>query len=123
MLTTSIAQTILLAHVLERAGERLRRCARPDCGRMFVRVGKIEYCSPKCSQALRSAKHYQAQRETILAKRAAADAAAPRPRRVQPCPRLQRIATEVVTGRVKTAQVRVQTNKNARQTTRGKRRA
>ena len=28
--------------------EPIRRCAAPDCGRLFYRVGRMEYCSTRC---------------------------------------------------------------------------
>jgi hypothetical protein len=30
--------------------DRLRLCPAPDCGRAFVKVGRREYCSPRCQR-------------------------------------------------------------------------
>jgi CGNR zinc finger len=30
--------------------DRLRRCPAPDCGRVFVKVGRREYCSDRCQR-------------------------------------------------------------------------
>ena len=30
--------------------DRLRRCPAPDCGRVFVKVGRREYCSERCQR-------------------------------------------------------------------------
>jgi hypothetical protein len=111
---------LLLAALLEQAGDRLRRC--PACSKVFVRVGRQDYCSKACSQRVRSAKHYHAQRERILARRADAYVRSRRPAKVQPR-RLQRIATEGGTARPKGPQVQVRGKKNARKSPTGKIRA
>ena len=37
--------------VLQAVGtDRLRRCPAPDCGRVFVKVGRREYCSDRCQR-------------------------------------------------------------------------
>ena len=37
---------------VEQALEALRYCARPDCGRVFYRRGRSEYCSVRCQKCV-----------------------------------------------------------------------
>jgi hypothetical protein len=82
-------------------GGSVIRCKRPGCGALFIqRHRRQEYCAPRfrqrespCAFSMRNHRRPSA---------------------------LQRIATEVETGRAKTPQVRVGRNKNARQSPRGK---
>src|SRR5579875_112265 len=41
------------------AGARLRACARPGCGRLFVKKKRGIYCSQRCSQAERNKRYYR----------------------------------------------------------------
>ena len=111
---------LILSAVLEHAGEYLRRC--PTCRKIYVRSGRRDYCTPACSQRRRSSKHYEAHKERILVQRAEVYAAKKLPAQAR-SRRLQRLATEVKTGGVKTPQVQSRRHKNARQSPRGKRRA
>jgi CGNR zinc finger len=45
---------LLLCALLDGANWRIGRCAWPDCGRIFVRKGRGEYCSKECSQRMRT---------------------------------------------------------------------
>ena len=41
----------LTAALLERVGtDRLRLCKAPDCGRLFVKIGRREFCSLRCQR-------------------------------------------------------------------------
>lgn len=44
--------------LLEVYGERIRRCL--DCAQLFLRQKRQQYCSPQCSQRVRSARYYEA---------------------------------------------------------------
>ena len=48
--------------ILEDGGHRLARCLRPECRRVFVRRRRQQYCSPRCSQIMRSQRWYAAHR-------------------------------------------------------------
>jgi hypothetical protein len=43
--------------ILQRAGERLRRCPGHRCARLFLKRGKQEYCSLACNQRSRFARY------------------------------------------------------------------
>jgi len=47
--------------LVESWGDSLRRC--PRCGRLFVQVRRQEFCTPKCSQAVRWERYVQAHPE------------------------------------------------------------
>ena len=42
---------IAVLAILENGGHRLARCLRPECCRVFVRMRRQQYCSPRCSQS------------------------------------------------------------------------
>lgn len=52
---------------LERAGSRLRTCQNPSCARLFLAARRQEYCGPRCSQAIRTARFRQAHPEKVRA--------------------------------------------------------
>ena len=54
----SVRQMFLaaVADVLLEIGPKLRRCKNPSCGELFLRQGKLIYCSPACSQKTRWAR-------------------------------------------------------------------
>jgi hypothetical protein len=56
-----------IVEVLRRAGTLVRRCAH--CPKPYVRSGRMDYCSPACSQRARSAKWYAAHRDEALDRR------------------------------------------------------
>jgi hypothetical protein len=112
---------LTFSELLQAAGHRLRQCE--VCRGIFVRTGRRDYCSSRCGQRLRSRRFYQSHREDIQEQRAARYARSKLPAKSARRPqssRLQRIATEVGTGRAKTPQVKVARRKNARQSPRGK---
>jgi hypothetical protein len=41
---------LAVAKLIESDGYRIRRCARPGCGRLFVRRKRALYCGNRCSQ-------------------------------------------------------------------------
>ena len=53
---------IAVLAILETGGHRLARCLRPECCRVFVRMRRQQYCSPRCSQIMRSRRWYAAHR-------------------------------------------------------------
>jgi hypothetical protein len=63
-----VVTVMVLAALLERAGDQLRRCV--SCDQIMVRRGRREYCSNACSQRIRSARHYQVHREQLLERKA-----------------------------------------------------
>ncbi len=44
------------ANLIQAEGHRIERCARRECGRLFVRVKRGAYCSRQCSQRVRTEK-------------------------------------------------------------------
>jgi hypothetical protein len=50
---------LAVAKLLETDGHRIRRCARPGCGRVFIRRKRALYCSRRCSQLEQFAKYLQ----------------------------------------------------------------
>lgn len=42
--------TLPLAFALATKGDRVRRCPDPKCQRLFLRTGKMEFCSVACSR-------------------------------------------------------------------------
>jgi hypothetical protein len=53
-----------VVEVLRLAGSLVRRCAH--CPKLYVRSGRMDYCSQACSQRARSAKWYAAHRKVAL---------------------------------------------------------
>ena len=53
---------IAVLAILETGGHRLARCLRPECCPVFVRMRRQQYCSPRCSQIMRSRRWYAAHR-------------------------------------------------------------
>jgi hypothetical protein len=47
------------ANLLETEGHRIRRCARPGCGRLFAHRKRGLYCSRRCSQLVQFARYVQ----------------------------------------------------------------
>jgi hypothetical protein len=47
------------ANLLETEGHRIRRCARPRCGRLFAHRKRGLYCSRRCSQLVQFARYVQ----------------------------------------------------------------
>jgi hypothetical protein len=45
---------LILSALLDGANWRIGWCSWPDCGRIFVRKGRGEYCSKRCSQRMRT---------------------------------------------------------------------
>jgi hypothetical protein len=46
-----------VADVLDAIAPKLRACADPACSRLFLRHGRKDYCSGRCSQKIRTAKY------------------------------------------------------------------
>ena len=53
-----------ILETLSKAKARLRRCRRRGCPNRFLRTGKQEYCSPRCSGKARLLKH-RAKNKTV----------------------------------------------------------
>jgi hypothetical protein len=51
---------LAIAAILEEFGEQIARCSARDCGNLFRRNRRQEYCSSRCSQRVRSHNWYQA---------------------------------------------------------------
>jgi hypothetical protein len=51
-----------ICEVLAAVGDRLRRCQRQECGRLFVRQKRQLYCTPACASVVRTRKHRAKQR-------------------------------------------------------------
>ena len=49
---------IAMVLLLQQHGHEVRRCDREGCDRLFVKVKRAQYCSPQCSQRVRSARWY-----------------------------------------------------------------
>ena len=60
---------IAVLAILEDGGHRLARCLRPECCRVFVRIRRQQYCSPRCSQIMRSRRWYAAHRPEARSRR------------------------------------------------------
>lgn len=54
---------LAVADLLRIHGDSIRQCPKRDCGKVFIRMKRQDYCSPQCSQSARSKKHYAANRE------------------------------------------------------------
>jgi hypothetical protein len=63
--------TVLLsvASLLTRFGERVIRCDDPTCRRLFLRTRRGRFCSPQCSQRVRSRAFYVEHSERLREKR------------------------------------------------------
>jgi hypothetical protein len=48
---------LAVAKLLETDGHRIRRCARPGCGKVFIRRKQALYCSRRCSQVEQFARY------------------------------------------------------------------
>jgi hypothetical protein len=68
----------MAAHLLEKFAADLRRCE--ECRAVFLRNKRQQYCSSRCSQRVRSRKHYAAHSEEVLDRRHDAHYAAKRKR-------------------------------------------
>lgn len=51
-----------IKNVLTRSGDRLARCARPGCEKIFIRHNASLYCSSSCSNKVRNARRLHAVR-------------------------------------------------------------
>jgi hypothetical protein len=51
-----------ICEALAAVGDRLRRCQRKECGRLFVREKRQHYCTPACASVIRTRKHRAKQR-------------------------------------------------------------
>jgi hypothetical protein len=58
---------LLVADLLEKEGPHLHRCAQ--CRKLYWKFKRQDYCSPKCSQQLRTRKYYEAHHEELKDKR------------------------------------------------------
>jgi hypothetical protein len=58
--------------LLAQMGERVRRCADPKCGRLFLATKRKQFCSPRCSQRVRIAAWRERHRKVYLKQRRAA---------------------------------------------------
>lgn len=54
---------LAVADLLRIHGDGIRQCPKQDCGKVFIRTKRQDYCSTQCSQIERSKKHYAANRE------------------------------------------------------------
>ena len=60
---------LAIASLLEEFGTRIVRCRAPSCPHLFLRHRRQRYCSPQCSQKVRSTTWYQKHQETAKARR------------------------------------------------------
>jgi hypothetical protein len=51
-----------ICEALAAVRDRLRRCQRKECGRLFVREKRQRYCIPACASVIRTRKHRAKQR-------------------------------------------------------------
>lgn len=58
-----------IAAVFMRFGPQIARCQAPDCRRLFLRIRRQTYCSPECSQRVRSAAWYKTHRDEARERR------------------------------------------------------
>ena len=49
---------LAVADLLRTYGDRLRQCQKVECGKVFIRSKRQDYCSSNCSQSARSKKWY-----------------------------------------------------------------
>ena len=61
-----------VSEVFEKFGSRLRVCDPPACEKYVAAVGHYRYCSPACSQRVRTRRHEQKKRQTAPPRRRAA---------------------------------------------------
>ncbi len=54
---------LAVADLLRIHGDSIRQCPKQDCGKVFIRTKRQDYCSTQCSQSARSKKHYATHRE------------------------------------------------------------
>ena len=54
---------LAVADLLRIHGDSIRQCQKQNCGKVFIRTKRQDYCSTQCSQIERSKKHYVAHRE------------------------------------------------------------
>lgn len=54
---------LAVADLLRIHGDRIRQCSKRECSKVFIRTKRQDYCSPECSQSVRSKKHYAENRE------------------------------------------------------------
>jgi hypothetical protein len=54
---------LAVADLLRVHGDRIRQCSKQECGKVFIRTKRQDYCSSECSQSVRSKKHYAENRE------------------------------------------------------------
>lgn len=55
--------------LLSRFGERVIRCQNPRCQHVFLRMRRQAFCSPACSQRVRSRDWYERHRDEVLKRR------------------------------------------------------
>jgi hypothetical protein len=61
--TTEIKFVLAAFELFTSEGHRIRNCAEPKCNRLFVATKRQAFCSPQCSQRVRTAKYRKAHRE------------------------------------------------------------
>jgi hypothetical protein len=54
-----------ICDTLAAVGNRLRRCPRQGCGRLFVRAKRQQYCSPQCASVHRSRRYRARERRRV----------------------------------------------------------
>ena len=57
------------ADLLGEFGDRVRKCSATGCTRIFLAVKRQAYCSPRCSQGVRTQKFLAAHRDVLNARR------------------------------------------------------
>lgn len=58
---------MVAADLVEAEGDRIRRCAGPECGRLFVKRKRGAYCGTPCSQRMRTNRFLESHPKTELA--------------------------------------------------------
>jgi hypothetical protein len=53
---------LAVARLIESDGYRIKQCARPECGRLFVRRKRALYCGKRCSQIEQFARYVRRHR-------------------------------------------------------------